>query len=204
MIVLDVEQGTPEWLQARIGIPTASMFKNIITATGLISKGDGYRKQLVSEWLIGQPDPDGFAGNYWTDRGTRLEPEARAMYCFLKDVEVREVGLCYKDAMRQFSGSPDGLVGEDGGWECKCPKLVTHMEYLMAGVFPKEYKPQVQGNLWITGRKWWDFMSYHPLTEPLIVRVERDEAYIKKLETYMKAFLSDLNFMKKKVEKFKL
>jgi hypothetical protein len=204
VIVLDVEQGSPEWLQARLTIPTASMFKNIITPTGKASTGEGYLKQLCSEWLIGQPDPDGFAGNYWTDRGTRLEPEARALYTFLTDNEVTQVGLCYKDAMRRYSASPDGLVGEDGGWECKCPKLETHQDYLIDGGFPIAYKPQVQGCMWITGRKHWDFMSYHPLTEPLIVRVHRDETYIKNLEKFMGLFLAKLKLMKDKVESYKL
>ena len=75
----------------------------------------------------------------------------------------------------------DGLVGDDGGIEIKCPLPHNHIAYLRAGDVPGKYIPQIQGCLWITGREWWDFMSYHPAMEDLIVRVYRDEAYIKKL-----------------------
>ena len=203
MIILDAEQGSDEWLKARSGIPTASMFSNIITPGGAASTGESYLKQLCAEYLIGGPDPDGFRGNYDTDRGTRLEPDARATYEFLQDAEVKQVGFVYKDAMRRFGASPDGLVGDDGGFECKCPKLVTHQDYLIAGVVPPKYIPQIQGCMWVCDRQWWDFTSFHPQTEPLIVRVERDDEYIKSLETYMKAFLAKLNLMKKQVERFK-
>ena len=204
MIVLDAEQGSNEWLQARLGIPTASMFSNIITPTGRASTGEGYIKQLAGEWLIGEPDVDAVFETYWMKRGKELEPEARALYCMMRDVEVEEVGFVYKDAMRRYGCSPDGLIGEDGGWECKTPKLSTHLDYLMAGVVPASYIPQIQGCMWVCDRQWWDFMSFHPLTEPLIVRVERDEIYIKTLEGLMGPFLAKLNLMKKKVEKFKL
>jgi hypothetical protein len=204
VIALDMEQGSLEWHMARLGIPTSSRFGSIITPLGVPSKGEGYIGELADAWLIGQPDPDSNFENYWMKRGKLLEPEARALYCMMRDVEVQEVGFVFRDAMRREGCSPDGLVGEDGGWECKTPKLSTHREYLLAGVLPATYRPQVQGSMWITGRKWWDFMSFHPLTQPLIVRVERDDEYIRKLEIYMKAFLSDLNFMKKKLEKFKL
>jgi hypothetical protein len=73
------------------------------------------------------------------------------------------------------------LIGVDGGIEIKCPLPHTHIAYLREGVVPSKYIPQIQGCLWITGREWWDFMSYHPAMEDLIVRVERDNEYIKKL-----------------------
>jgi hypothetical protein len=81
----------------------------------------------------------------------------------------------------ECGASPDGLVGDEGGIEIKCPLPHTHVSYLRAGDVPSKYIPQIQGCLWITGREWWDFMSYHPAMEDLIVRVYRDEAYIKKL-----------------------
>lgn len=205
MIVLDLEQGSDEWLAARAGIPTASMFSSIITPTGKSSTSrEGYMRQLAGEWLIGGPDPDAFAGNYWMKRGSELEGDARSFYEFMTDNKVDEVGIVYMDESKLFSCSPDGLVGEDGGWENKTPKLTTHVGYLEKGELPATYKAQVQGSMWITGRKWWDFMSYHPDTEPMIVRVERDDEFIGKLSNLMYEFLNDLAKVKEKIAGYRL
>ena len=83
----------------------------------------------------------------------------------------------------QCGVSPDGLVGADGGLEIKCPAPSTHVKYLRDGKLPVAYKQQVMGCLWITGRSWWDFVSYHESMPALLIRVERDEDYIKALET---------------------
>lgn len=205
MIILEAEQGSLEWHQARLGIPTASRFSDIITPAGAKSKSaEGYMKELAGEWLMGKPDPDENFESYWMKRGKTLEPEARALYSLMTDYPVCEAGFIYKDALRQVGCSPDGLVRDDGGWENKTPKMTTHVGYLLGGVMPGLYRPQVQGSMWVTGRKWWDFMSFHPDTEPLIVRVKRDEDYIAKLEALMKSFLIDLTMMKKKLEIYKL
>jgi hypothetical protein len=92
---------------------------------------------------------------------------------------VVEVGLCLHDEF-ECGASPDGLVGDDGGLEIKCPLPHTHVSYLRAGDVTGKYIPQIQGCLWITGREWWDFMSYHPAMEDLIVRVYRDEGVYQK------------------------
>jgi len=94
---------------------------------------------------------------------------------------VTEVGFCMHDILR-CGVSPDGLIGDDGGIEIKCPKPSTHVKYLRNGKLPSEYKAQVMGCLWITGREWWDFMSYHPQMPNLLIRVHRDEEYINQLE----------------------
>ena len=205
MIILEAEQGSLEWHQARLGIPTASEFSKIITPSGTPSTSQKeYIKQLAGEWLMGKPDTDEQFESYWMKRGKVLEPQARALYSFLRDEEITECGFVYKDALRQVGCSPDGLIGTEGGWENKTPKMTTHVGYLLGGVMPGLYRPQVQGSMWVTGRKWWDFMSFHPDTEPLIVRVKRDEDYIAKLEALMKSFLIDLTMMKKKLEIYKL
>lgn len=205
MITLDCEQGTPEWLAARVGIPTASNFGSIITPTGLQSTGrKDYLRQLAGEWMIGKPDPDAFTGSYWMKRGNELEAAARAYYQFMYDEPVIQIGFAYKDALRQFGCSPDGLIGDDGCWENKTPKLTTHVGYLEKGVMPGIYKPQTQGVMWICDRQWCDFMSFHPDTEPLIVRVMRDDDYISKMSEQMKLFLADLRLLKNKMEGFKL
>lgn len=205
MIILDCEQGSDEWLAARAGVPSASMFSSIITPSGASSTArKDYLRQLAGEWLIGKPDPDAYSGSYWMKRGQELEPQARSFYEFWVEEKVNQVGFIYKNALRQVGCSPDGLVGDKGGWENKTPKLTTHIGYLENGIVPAIYKAQIQGCMWITDREWWDFMSFHPDTEPLVIRVERDDEFISKLETLVKEFLTDLNLLKNKIERFKL
>jgi hypothetical protein len=180
MRLIDCEQGSDEWIAARLGVPSGSMFGKIITTQGKWStQADAYINQLVAEKLTGEQTY--VYQNEHMARGTELEPEARAMYEFIKEVEVNEVGFCLHDTLNAGC-SPDGLIAEDGGLEIKCPAPATHVEYLKAGVLPSKYKQQVMGCLWITGREWWDFVSYHPTMKTLIVRVERDEEYITALE----------------------
>ena len=178
MIVLDdLEQGSEAWHAARLGLPTASNFKKLFTATGKAStSAETYFYELLAERLTGKPSSE-FTSE-WMVRGTELEPEARATYEFIHDTQVEQIGFVYLDDRRHVGCSPDGLVGPDGLVEFKAPKASTHVKYLLAGKVPSDYVPQVQGQLWITGRKWCDFMSYHPDCDPLIVRVERDDKYI--------------------------
>ena len=179
MLVSNFEQGSQEWLQSRLGKPTASNFGKLITPTGKPStSAEGYINELIAQKITGElPE---FYTNAAMERGNELEPAAKAPYEFINGVEVVEVGLCLHDTL-DCGASPDGLIGVDGGIEIKCPLPHTHIAYLREGVVPSKYIPQIQGCLWITGREWWDFMSYHPAMEDLIVRVERDNEYIKKL-----------------------
>jgi hypothetical protein len=194
---IDCVQGSDEWISARLGIPSASMYGKIITTQGKWStQADTYINQLVAEKLTGEQTP--FYQNEHMARGTELEPDARKMYEFIKDVEVQEVGFCLHDTL-EAGASPDGLIGEDGGLEIKCPAPATHVEYLRGGKLPSKYKQQVMGCLWITGREWWDFMSYHPSMKPLIVRVERDEDYIAELEACVS---KAVELIEENVEKF--
>lgn len=202
MIVLDLEQGSPEWFAARLGLPTASCFSQIITpAKGqLASAHDGYIDDLIDE--IVRPDaPRGFSGNEHTDRGNALEPEARAWYSLQVEAEVRQVGLVLADD-GLAACSPDSLVytpaavlGEIvdwplGGLEIKCPDGPTHVGYLRGGKLPDKYKPQVHGSLVITGLPWWDFLSYCPGYPPLLVRVTPDE-FTAKVRVALAEFLKN-------------
>jgi hypothetical protein len=172
-------QGTDEWLASRIGKPTASNFSKLLTPTGKRSaSADGYINELIAQ-NITREIPE-FYKSEAMERGNELEPVAKSMYEFSREVEVVEVGLCLHDTY-ECGASPDGLVGDSGGIEIKCPLPGTHISYLRDGEIPSKYYPQVQGCLWITDREWWDFMSFHPSMEDLIVRVYRDEEYIKKL-----------------------
>ena len=186
MIILDHEQGSPEWLSARLGKPSASMFSKLITQTGKPStSADDYINELISERLRGKSEP--FYVTEWMQRGTELEPEAREAYEFISGNEVLETGFIL-DTDWEFGCSPDGLILENGdslgGLEIKCPAPRTMVSYLrdpQVGV--KKYWQQIQGCMWITRRGWWDFFAYHPEMPHVLVRVERDDDYIAKLAT---------------------
>ena len=198
MITLDIEQGTQEWRAARCGIPTASNFDKIITTTGTPSKqAQKYMYQLAGERIIGQSEET--YQNSDMLRGTEIEGEARTLYELMHDLEIKQVGICYKDEAKLFSCSPDGLAGDDGLVEFKCPKIATHVDYLLQNSIPSEYFQQVQGQLYITGRKWCDFVSYYPGLKPVIVRVYRDEKFIKSLEAELFSFCKQLDDITEKI-----
>jgi len=179
MRVIDHKQGTPEWLASRLGCPSGSGFDKLISAAGKPStQAEGYINQLIAEIMTGET-----TSVHVTEamqRGTSLEPMAREFYELASGNDVNEVGFCKHDTL-QCGVSPDGLIGQDGGLEIKCPAPHTHIAYLRAGVLPTKYKQQVMGCMWITDRQWWDFVSYHESMPALIVRVERDDDYIKLL-----------------------
>ena len=177
MITLNMKQGTDEWKRARLGIPTASQFHRIITAKTLkpSASAQGYLHQLLAEWMLGEPLDEG-AETPWMVRGTALEDEAVRWYELQRDATTTEVGLCLLDD-RSAGCSPDRLVGADGGLEIKCPSAAVHVGYLL-GDPSKDHYAQVQGALWITGRQWWDVLSYNPSMPQALIRVERDEEFI--------------------------
>jgi hypothetical protein len=175
MIVVDCPQYSDTWWSSRVGIPTASCFKDILTSTGKkASAFDRYANTLAAERLMGRT-PESFESD-WMKRGTELEPQARAFYCFDADRDVPEVGFCTLDD-GSAGASPDGLM-DDRGLEIKCPAPHTHVEYLAKGKLPAAYLPQVQGSMWICEREQWDFLSFHPDMPPLLITVDRDEKFI--------------------------
>lgn len=175
MIVDDHRQGTAGWVGARLGIPTASNFSKIITGEGKVSKSaDFYMRQLLAEYFIGEPCESGI-GTLLMGRGTGLEPSARKWYEMERDVDVVQVGFCYRDD-KLAGASPDGLVGEDGLVEIKCTSAPVHVEYLLGGI-KGEYWPQCQGLLYVTGRAWVDLVAYNPVLPPVVKRIDPDEEY---------------------------
>jgi hypothetical protein len=115
------------------------------------------------------------------ERGNELEPRARDYYELATGNTVVETGFCLNDKYN-YGVSPDGLIGDNGGIEIKCPSPPVHVAYLRAGVLPTKYKQQVQGCLLVTEREYWDFLSYHPSMPAMLVRVERDDDYIELLQ----------------------
>jgi len=190
MIVLPHEQGSAEWVQARLGIPTASQFGRIVTpkTMKLSASSDGYLHELLSERLLNSPvNPE---ANQWMERGSELESQAISYYELTTGADSERVGLCLHDGGR-VGCSPDRLVGSEGGLEIKCPSAHVHVEHLLGGMSAR-YMPQVQGCMWITGRLWWDLMSFHPLMPPALVRVSRDEHHIEALSEAVAGFLDRL------------
>ena len=200
MRIIEAEQGTDEWLMARLGCPSGSGFSKLITAQGKESKSRAaYVNGLITEKAMRKPPP--VWENEWMIRGRELEPDARAFYEFERGCTVQEVGFCKHDNY-ECGISPDGLINSDGGLEIKCPAPPTHYGYFRANKLPPEYKAQVQGCLWITGRKWWDFLSYHPSLPPMLIRVERDEDFIKELERIVIDVCKEIETETKNLEKY--
>lgn len=185
----DMVQGSDEWLAARLGIPTASEFHRIITASkGEFSKGAAkYAHGLVAEKLLGRRLEK--AGSTWAmERGTYLEPFARAEYARVNKVEVRQVGLVTSDCGR-IGASPDGLIiGASRGLEIKCLLDEGHVGLFADGP-GDDFKQQVQGNLAINELEEWDFYGWHPNLSPVQIRTHRDEPYIAKMNTALLQFL---------------
>ena len=199
LITLDCEQGSEEWLKARLGIPTATGFENIVTATGKKSSAQiKYMAELIEESIIGLQD-ESFKSRFM-ERGNQLEPLARSAYEFLTGNAVKQVCGVYLNEKKELMVSPDGLIPElKKGLEIKCPKMSTHIQYIINGCVPSEYVIQVQANLWVTGYKTWDFVSYCPeyQKQPFyLFTVERDEKLMAAFDKEIPAFIKTLKAYK--------
>ena len=177
-------QGSDEWFKIRCGVPSSSNFDKIVTTKGEPSKqAEKYGYKLAGEAIAGKAEET--YKNSAMERGTILEDEAHQLYQIVNDVEVEQVGFC---KLEGFGCSPDGLVGDKGMLEIKCPMMATHVEYLLKGKMPTAYFQQVQGQLLVMGREWCDFMSYYPGIKPFTIRVERDEKFLALLKAELSAF----------------
>ena len=198
LITLDCEQGSEEWLSARLGIPTATGIKNIVTQSGQKSSGwVSYLAELIAESIEG--GSDGFKSNDM-QRGNELEPRARMAYEFETGNDVVQVGGVYLNADKDLMVSPDGLIPSlTKGLEIKCPKMKTHIKYLLEGGVPVEYVIQVQAALWVTGYETWDFISYCPeyQKQPLYVyTAERDQVLMQAFDEHIPNFIRTLKAYK--------
>ena len=191
-----MEQRTTEWHAARLGKVTASRVADVIakTAKGYGASRANLMADLICERLTGQPAST--FTNAHMEWGTEQEPHARAAYSARTGELVEEVGFIDHPRIANSGASPDGLVGDDGLVEFKCPATATHLDTLLVGDVPSKYIPQMQWQMACTGRKWCDFCSYDPrLPEHLrmfVKRVERDDDYIKMLEGEVTVFLAEL------------
>lgn len=193
MILHKVEQGTPEWLELRLGIPTASEFDAIITPLWKARTGEGVKTYLarkIVEKVCRHLDDS--QESWAMEQGSILEKEAIPWFEFTHGLDVQRVGFCTTDDGR-VGCSPDGLIGDDGGIEIKCPYPHTHLKYLMAGTLPPEYAAQVHGSMLVTGRPWWMFVSYHRKFPAVVLKIERDENVQRALRGALDEFLKSFD-----------
>jgi len=193
----EIKQGSPEWHALRSGKPTASEFDKVVTSTGKTStQRQAYLYRLAGERILGTTEQTFESG--WMTRGKTVEEEARDVYAFESQTTVEEVGFCLHDS-GLYGCSPDGLVGEDGGLEIKCPSLAVFVKYVLGGKVPTEYVVQVQGSLLVTGRDWWDFSAYYPGMNPLMVRVYPDGKLHEALSCELTSFCEELDELEAKL-----
>lgn len=199
----DCRQYSDEWDALRIGIPTSSGFEKILTPLGKTAKTEtwkNYAHGIIAEKILGRR-MDTFMSP-WMERGQMIEQDAIGQYELMRDVDTQVIGFVTDD-LNTMGCSPDRLVGEDGLLEIKCPKPNTQVGYLIGHEktinfenrnicisWEREYYPQLQGQLFITGRQWVDIMAYHPEFPPAILRVPRDEEYIDLLKVGLDNFVT--------------
>ena len=200
MKLISCEQGMPEWFAARCGVITASRFKDACDRLKP-KKGEdvgapsvkciGYAAEVAVERVSGQPAGDTFV-TWQMKRGTELEPHARLAYEAATGNVAQESGIALTDDGR-FGYSTDGFVGAEGCLEIKCPASPEKLVAMWRDRDLAEYMHQIQGGLWLTGRRWADFVMYAPQLAPVgkdlfVLRVERDERFIEQLEADLVAF----------------
>lgn len=191
-----MDQRTEEWFSARLGKVTASRVADLMakTKSGPSASRANYMADLIVERLTGQR-AEGFtsAAMQW---GTDTEPQARAAYEFHTDANVVEDGFCLHPTIADFGASPDGLVGDVGLLEIKCPNTAAHLDVLLTGAIPAKYVTQMQAQMACTGRAWCDFVSFDPRMpgemQMFLKRVARDDAFIAEMEGEVSAFLAEL------------
>lgn len=187
----DLEQGSPEWLEVRRGIVTASVVGQLLTPTGKPARNDYSRRltlSLVAERITGYIEP------VWVNddmlRGQLDEPIARDLYSeHFTDEPVTTTGFMVRDDWGfRLGASPDGLVGGRGGLEVKCPRAKGHLATILADEVPTQHMAQIQGCLLVSGREWWDFMSYHGGLKPYVKRVHADPKWAEGIVDAVAAF----------------
>lgn len=202
MIIYECEQHSEAWHEARIGRITGTRFKNLMSKESTASYQD-LLTDIACEIITGRAED-----NYVSpamEKGIETEPEARKEYENSFDTEIRQVGFVIPDEGNKYHDwigvSPDGLTHDNGMIEIKCPLMKTHFEYIEGGKLPSEYRYQVQGQLFVTGLEYCDFVSYCEGMKLFVVRVFPDvelfaefeqkldkaiDVILNKIETYKK------------------
>ena len=203
-VITTCEQGSPEWLSLRLGKVTASRIKEVIAngrGNAPSKMAESYLMELVAEILTGESKP--FFENDAMRWGTEKEEEARAVYSIKNSrFDIEEVAFIEHS---EFIGvSPDGLVGDDGLIEIKCPNTTTQLKRALSDNYSKDYKAQIQMQLWVSERAWCDFVSFDPRLSGkagyLEQRVYRDDEFIYDMKTKTYEFVGK---MKELINKLK-
>jgi len=193
--LFNMDQGSGDWFKVRCGAITASRFRDVLTRD---RSGKGYGKTrmtylytVAGEILTGQA-AESFSNEH-TLRGQVMEEEARHYYELRTGAECERIGFARRTLAGVHVGaSPDSLVGSDGLLEIKTRAPHLQLAVYAEGLLPDEHVAQVQGQLWITGRQWCDYLSYWPGLPPLMLRVQRDEQYIKALAAELEVFAGEV------------
>lgn len=200
MKVIDAVQGSREWALARAGRVTASAVSDVLSRDRS-GKKEGttranYKAQLIAEILTGEPQADDYTNRYIED-GIELEPIARSTYEVRTLQFVDQVGFVVHPRIERAGCSPDGLVGDDGMMQIKCPKPAIHIAYRLAGVVPSKYEPQMRWEMECCERGWNDFVSYCPaFPAPLnlfVVRLARDPAEAMRITAEVNQFNREID-----------
>jgi putative phage-type endonuclease len=198
MKIIQCVQGSEEWFNARLGKLTSSTIADVVAkrkrGTEELACRVDLRLDLVTERLTRKPC-DHFV-SLWMEQGKDREPLARIAYELRFGFETEQIGFAEHERIAQAGASPDGLVGDDGLVEFKCPKTNTHLGYRLAECVPEQYVPQMMWQMAVTGRQWCDFVSFHPdFPDPLdlfVCRLIRDDSMIAAMEAEAKKFLDEV------------
>ena len=199
-----MKQRTEAWYQARLGKVTTSRFKDVLVlpraktakeAGELSATAREYMLDLIAERLT--REPQGPPTNWAMQWGIDHERMAIQAYADHTGNTIHPVGFVRSKAYPDTGGSPDGLIGNEGGLEVKCPASTrVHLGYLLDDTLPKEYEAQVQGCMWVTERKWWDFVSFDPRLgagrQLFILRVEKSDEWQERWVSMLDPFLAKL------------
>jgi len=185
-----IEQGSPEWHDQRRGLVTASVVGKLLTPTLKVAENEtsrGLVATLVAERITGYTEPSFMNDDMM--RGVLHEPIARDKYAETTSATVHQVGFLVRDDWgHELGASPDGLVGTDGGIEIKCPRAKTHISTVVADKVPGQYMAQIQTCLLVSGRDWWDYVSFCAGLPLFIKRVHPDPAWSEAIVSALVAF----------------
>lgn len=193
MIIWNFEQKSEAWHEARCGRVTGTRFKSLVAGTGTQTYKD-LVTNMACEIITRKQEETYVSADM--ERGVELEPIARVLYSEITGIDVREMGFISPDDDTPYAEwigiSPDGVLPDNGLLEIKCPKFKTHLEYIEANKLPSEYKYQVQGQLFVTGYDYCDFMSYADGMKPFIYRVFPDYELFKEFEQRLDKLILDV------------
>lgn len=211
MKILPGDQLSAEWFQAHCGVVSGSYMSHVLAfnLNGPMAKRLSYQRMKLAELVSGEVDSDNYCSKDML-AGIEREPRARALYELEESeaagqpVMVEEVGFALHDTVPRFGGSVDGLVGEDGMIEIKCPRLGTHLAWLIAGCVPPAHVPQINSYLAITGRAWCDFVTFHPAApigrKIMTIRWQRDDRAIARMLDQVIRFNHEIDDMVERLQ----